>query len=187
MSPEKTTEIQNLLSNKFLFLDTTFFFDAYPNPTLFVDLLRILKASRTEIVTIPLVRLEFLKGSDLIKDFELKNKFINEIVDAVIPSDPQVIKDLEQISIIYRRDSSHLSVTDAMLAASLKRYHPNQSFLLTRNHKDFPTSLFDRKILVPIEYEKEVQVHGIYQLNVGKYNDAMVRLIDIHNRGISES
>lgn len=185
MSPEKTTEIQNLLSNKFLFLDTTFFFDAYPNPTLFVNLLRILKASQTEVVTIPLVRLEFLKGSDLIRDFELKNKFINEIVDAVIPVDPQVIKDLEQVSIVYRKDSSHLSVTDAMLAAFLKRYNP--SFLLTRNHKDFPTSLFDRKILIPIEYEKEVQVHGVYQLNVGKYNEAMVRLIDIHNRSLSSN
>ena len=61
----------------------------------------------------------------------------------------------------YSQNIGGVGIVDLVLACFLKRY--SGLYLLTRNHKDFPTRIFHRSHVFPIEHERDVKTYAFYQ------------------------
>ena len=157
------------LSNANLFFDTNTFLGALRYEKIFGDLFKKLKVQKCTFLTIPSVSFEFTRGSNSITSFNERVKFIQDYTDAIIPIERYVDK-LETLIIVLQRIAGTIHYTDFLLCACLYRFP--RSFLITENHKDIPTEIFDRKYVITIDTNEQLRNYGIYKFSKDKYNKA---------------
>lgn len=80
-----------------------------------------------------------------------------------------------ELLLAYGKNAKDVSYADYLLAKILKKYYKT-SFLLSHNHKDFPTSVFQREHVVIFHKELEVKVYGIYNFSPEKYEGQLGKL-----------
>ena len=168
------------LKNSYLLLDTCVFYDAYKYGEVFTTFFDSLKKERCVLLTIFPVVVEFSRNSDTIKEYKSRREFIKTIVGVVLPIERTLIKDVEELVLAYRNHGKHTSLTDFFLAGTLKRYRG--LFLMTRNNKDFPIEIFDRRGIICNDAGQEPQFYGIYKFSEEKHSSVLKRLLEIDEK-----
>lgn len=159
-----------------IIIDTNFLIDYFSKPELYISLVEGLREGDNVIVSIELVRCEFIRSrvKDVIK---LKSEFFTTLVENLLPIDQGVYKLVQPTIEKYGEDIEKVSLTDIYLACVLQRY--SQVLLLTRNHQDFPTKLFSRDYLINIESKKDVKTYGLYQFKKAPRGEIIAQIEEI--------
>lgn len=151
-----------LLHNKHLLLDTSFFGDYSSYPEDFGKFVNSCKKHGITFVTNVAVVTEFSRGSDTTQIYAQKTALVETIIDFVLPITPQVfLEEIPWLTEKYGQMGKVVSLTDFILAAQTKQ-HSTDLCLLTKNPKDFPTSIFSVKTHLLLELERGLQVYGVY-------------------------
>lgn len=111
-------------------------------------------------MSIDLVKTEFIRSKtrDVVRQ---KADYFAHIIEAVLPIDPEISKLIQPTIEEYSKDTDGLELTDIFLACFIKRY--KSLYLLTRNHKDFPTRIFTRSNIFSIEDDRDIRTYALYQ------------------------
>ncbi len=154
--------LKKLIANKHILLDTGVFSRAFDHYSSFEDFFRLLQDAPCSAVYFPLIEFELLRHVFIPEHRESRRKFLNTINAIGLNIHPGLFDDALRIANCYaQRKVTSPSLVDCSIAAYLKRYSSNM-FFATFNHKDFPTFLFSRVGVLPIETDKEVFTLGFY-------------------------
>lgn len=156
-------ELISSLKSKYLLLDTNIFIDAFLHPNDFSDFFNTLKENDITLVTIDLVKIEFLRGSQDDATYKFKEEYLHKITKIILPTDEIVIKNAYELLKKYREFGKTVAMADFYLGANLMRYKGNL-YLLTRNTKEFPSSIFNLKHIVNYPLSKGIFTYGIYEI-----------------------
>lgn len=121
--------------------------------------------------------LEFLRGSRSTQEYNRKKEFVESIVDNIFSIKESIEEDALKLSLLYLSPGGTTSVTDFYLAATLITLKSPNIFLMTKNHKDFPTTLFDRANTFLFHNERDVQTFCLYSINRNKYNELLEKIL----------
>ena len=146
-----------------ILLDTSVFIDAFLNPVNFGEFFNNLRAQGTILVSLDVVKIEFLKGAPAVEKYNQKKEFFDQIVETCLPTTNETFVNLYKLVQMYKEDGKSLSVTDLFLGATLMQYK-GSLFLLTKNTTDFPTSIFNLKSYINISYTKGLHTYGVYNI-----------------------
>lgn len=147
-----------------ILLDTSVFIDAFLNPVEFGKFFNNLKMQDNTLVSLDVVKIEFLKGAPNSEKYKQKEEFFNQIIDACLPTTNEMFfNHLYNLIQAYKEDGKSLSVTDLFLGATLMQYKRNL-FLLTKNTTDFPTNIFNLASYMNISYTKGLHSYGVYNV-----------------------
>ena len=104
------------------------------------------------------IKYEFIRSKtiDVVRE---KEKYFHRIIDTVLPYDAKIDELVVSTIEEYKQYMDRLSLADLVLATYLKRYRG--LFLLTRDHADFPTTVFTREHIFNIESFRE-RIYAIY-------------------------
>lgn len=147
------------LNNSTLLLDTNFFIDAFSKPKDFVGLITSLKAANVALVCSSIIKFEFTRSQNL-DVLQKKIKYFDGLVENLLPIDRQTEELISEVMSEYKDAIIGVSVADVILAAFLKRYRKLR--LLTRNHSDFPTSVFQREEIFNIRSTRDIKTYAVY-------------------------
>ena len=157
----KPPDFLSNLKSKHLLLDTCVFIDAFVSPTEFAKFFKGLKENDIIIVSIDLVKVEFIRGSREIKVFQEKRAYVDDIIDAYLPITNDIFKNMQKLVELFKEEGNTVSVVDLMLGGLLMKY-PGNLMLLTRNINDFPTNIFTIRTFFNLFKRKSIQSYGIY-------------------------
>ena len=154
------------LSHTNLFLDTNVFIGALTQPDLGNFLFKI-KSHDCELLTIPAVLTEFLRGSTNLKTYSTRTEFVENLA-GIFPTD-KLLEQMQDFTIVMNSTSSEADYTDFLLSACSYKFKCQN---LTENHKHFPLSIFERKQIITIDTGKDIRNYGFYQISERKFNKA---------------
>jgi len=144
---------------KTILVDTNFLFDVYNAKEKYATVLTEIQQAQINLVSTDLVRIEFIRSRDK-RAVEEKAIYFSEFIDTSLPMDPEVMKLIQPTIEEYGKDIDGVSPVDITLACCIKRYHG--LYLLTRNHKDFPTKIFSRDYIFSVEHNRDVKTYALY-------------------------
>ena len=162
-------EFSQKITNRLVLFDTGVIIRAFGNFDAFKSFFVFLKENECSLVYSPLIEFEFTRGAYETEHKKTRKEFLKFFSFSNIPLPTnETISDTIKIANAYsaRRINSP-SFIDCCIAAYLKNYHDNL-FLVTLNHKDFPTFLFDRVFIYPINTEKDIFTLAFYKFNINK-------------------
>lgn len=138
-SPKFFTE----LKHQYLLLDCSFFIDSTIHIDEFEMFISRCRENDITLVTLELVKAEFLKGAENSSKYDIKREFLDRSVNSILPVPPLVYtKHLPDLVKKYGEMGKGTSIVDFMLCATL-HYYQTSLFLLTKNPKDFPNTVTD--------------------------------------------
>ncbi len=151
------------LAGKHLLLDTNVFIDASNHPKEFFYFFKQCRKYKVTLVTCQPVVIEFTSGSESSKICQEKEKLISQIVsDYKLPLKPSIFeKTIPYLIERYKGFGKRVSLTDYILGALLMQYGEN-IFLLTKNPRDFPPSVFCCETHFVIKMNRALQIYGVY-------------------------
>lgn len=151
------------IKDKHILLDTNIFIDAFSYPTEFANFFDKLKGDgcNATLVTLDVVLLEFLKGSEVESKLIAKKEFINNIVEAYLPITPEHASLAQDLLKSYKIEGKDLSITDLLLGSTLYKYQ-NNICLFTRDLSDFPANIFKRISFFNLLKRRTIQTYGAY-------------------------
>jgi hypothetical protein len=148
-----------------ILLDTNFFIDLFQSRDSYTSFFDSVRKNNISLVACDLVKCEFIRTKDNEKLID-KSILFSEIVSTLLPMDKQIseliVPTLEQ----YGSDLKGVSTVDIILCCFIKRY--KGLYLLTANHKDFPTKILERSHTFCIEQSKEIKTYALYQYTTKK-------------------
>lgn len=164
-----TKEFAEKIRNKYLLFDTGVIIRAFEHFEIFEGLFSFLKQNNCAPVFFSLIEFEFIRGANTQSNKKKRDEFLEFIAMEQMSFKVDNTKDdIIAIANAYSaRKHFSASVVDCCIASFLKKYSKNL-FLVTLNHKDFPTFLFDRIFIYPVDTDKEVFPIGFYQFNEEK-------------------
>lgn len=156
--------LANKLRGKYLLVDTNFLIDASLYREIFREIINLFKENQVALITITPVIAEFLRGSANQTEYEKKLAYLELVLDQpVLPVDETTNELLlDKVIKFYRSRGSKTEMTDLFLASTLLRYTNGLTFLLTSDHKGFPTSLFDIVGMFPVQLEADLRIFCVY-------------------------
>ena len=105
------------------------------------------------------MKYEFVR-SKTIDVVRRKERYFGKLVGLILPLDAQTEGYIIGIIEEYKQYMERLPLTDLILAAYLKRYR--SLYLLTRDHLDFPTTVFDRIHIFNVESVRDIKTYAVY-------------------------
>ena len=156
------TNLLSVIRGKYLLLDTSVFIDAFNHPSEFTEFLNDLRIQEVTLLTIDLVKIEFLKGAPDDDRYKEKEALIDKIVDEILIPTPDITTNVYSLLKKYRLDGKAASITDLHLGAYLKKF-ASSLYLLTRNPSDFPLNVFKLMSVVNVSYMKGIHAYGVFQ------------------------
>jgi len=157
-----------LIKAKPLLLDTNFVIDTIIFNKESVDLIEQLRTLKCDLITTRAVLVETLGGT---KDFDYINAKIKHLellfqkpfeqivklpIEREMPDSDDVLK--------FSRQCNKFDTTDFELYLTLKKYQHTGIMLITRNHTDFTSALFDRNGYITLFSNKEIKTYGLYSV-----------------------
>ena len=149
------------LKDKRILLDTSVFIDASLHDLQFKKFFNAIRNCPADLVSLDVVRMEFLKGVPNSERYFEKELFFNEIISACLPITEAIFTHGYRLIQQYKEDGKTASVTDLLLGAALMTYKENL-LLLTKNTTDFPTNIFSLVSHINIVYRKGLHSYGLY-------------------------
>lgn len=108
------------------------------------------------------VATEFTRGSDTLEIYLEKTTLVKNVVDLLLPINPNILnQEISWLTKHYGQIGKNISLTDFILAAQTK-FHYRDLCLLTKNPKDFPTTIFSVKTHFLLQIDRGLQVYGVY-------------------------
>ncbi len=151
-------QLPDYLRNSTILLDTNFFIHSYANKEVYAEFINELKNLSVAMVSLNFVKYEFVR-SKTIDVVRQKESYFHQIVDNVLPFDYSIDELILPTIEEYKQKMEGLPLTDLIIAAHLKKYRG--LYLLTNDHSDFPTSVFDRKYIFNMEQFGD-KIYGLY-------------------------
>lgn len=151
-------QLPEYLHNSTVLLDTNFFLHAYANKEVYANFIKQLKDRGIALVSPNLVKYEFVR-SKTIDVVRQKESYFHQIIDSILPYDLSIDELIIPTIEEYKQKMEGLPLTDLIIATYLKKYRG--LYLLTNDHSDFPTSVFDRKYIFNLE-EFGDKIYGLY-------------------------
>lgn len=160
-------QLRQVLERKAVLFDTDFLSDVVKNQEQFQEFLYLIADAHATPMITELVRGEFLGGvhDETLRD--ARDKFLKELkVDPLHlnPLDKHVDDAVDVINDLCRhKERDRLGLIDAIHIALLKKYKTNL-VLVTRNLRDFPTSILRRDTVFAVDLggRQEVYAYGLY-------------------------
>lgn len=168
----QTEEFKKAIAKKFVILDANVLIKAFEKTTYFKDFFEYIRDCDCDIANFALVNFEFTRNDFFSEIIKLKEEFLIEINAHPFPYRDDLLKDALEIAKVYshnRIQKGQISLADCCIGAILKQYSKNL-FLATSNHSDFPTCLFDREYIFPIDADNEVISIAFYRFNEEKWS-----------------
>lgn len=154
-----------LPKNATILLDTNFFIDLFENRENYRPFFNSVRRNNVILVGCDLVKCEFIRTKDNEKLIG-KTVLYSEIVTNDLPMDQQISNHIVPTLEQYGVDLKGVSTVDIILCCFLKRYRI--LYLLTANHKDFPTRILNRSNIFNIQQSKEVRTYALYNYQSDK-------------------
>lgn len=165
------SELLSNLENKNLFLDTTSLVASISFEKEFSELFGKLNQGGCEFLTIPSVLFEFTRGSSSLSQFNNRSEFIYKTLGITVYPIEKHLDNFEDLIVVLQRISGRISYSDFLLCACLYKFR--EAYLITENHRDFPTSILDRKHIITIDAGgDQIRNTAIYQFSITKFNKA---------------
>lgn len=174
--------IQTLVSNpsnnlatlpkKHLLIDTNFLIDAFKYPTQFNELSTIFKAYEFTLVGIQATLIEFVKGSKSLEDHAKKVKYYKSIINSILPLEPQIHTNVDNITRVILKKGGQLSYVDCLLLGTTMKYKDSLYFL-TKDRSDIPISLFPVVATIMIETPDNNCTFCLYEYNEKEYENLL--------------
>ena len=156
------TDFLEIIKDKGLLLDTNFFIDAFLNSVEFGAFIKQLKDANVTLISLDVVKIEFLKGAVNTPKYKEKQEYFEQIIQICLPLPKNIFDNAYKLLQLYKEDGKPLSITDLLLGAALINYQTNL-FLLTKNTTDFPSNIFTLSTHINLLYRKGLHVYGVYQ------------------------
>lgn len=159
------THTESALKDRALLLDTNALLDAYRLPSEFYDLTKKLVSLGCDYTTTRTIIIEFLGGTKDEDNLKQKKKFLEVLFGTDIekifylPMNKQEL-DLNQL-LDFSRHANKFSIADFELYQTIKKYGDKVA-LISRNHKDFSTSLMERISFITLLGKAEIHTYGVY-------------------------
>lgn len=180
----RINEIQVLLSNpykdlgslpkKHILIDTNFLIDAVKYPLQFKELLQIFKRCSFTLVSLQATLIEFVKGSKSVEDYAKKVEYYKSIINTVLPLEPQIHENVDNITRVLLKKGGQLSYVDCLLLGTTMRYKSSMYFL-TRDRSDIPISIFNVVANIMIETQDNNCTFCIYEYQEKQYEDLLIK------------
>lgn len=174
MNLHKTSDIEEVLREKYVFLDNDFLSQIAADIDFFTEIQKLLHKSYQQID--PLTEFEFLNGNNL-EHRRTKSRFLSQGNFLPVIRHQEVYFKLEQNALllaeiyITQLPNVRCSYVDLMLAARLMYYY-GKTLLITGNKKDFPSYVFD--VVGVLNYEKPgdgaMKAYSMITFNANKFN-----------------
>lgn len=146
------------------------------------DFLDVREKMNMHIMTIFPVAIEFFKGSNLPSVYKTKQKFFSNLVETTLPvHNSDILENAEKLLKVYRERGKGVSVADFYLAAVLMKYKTSNTYLLTRNFKDFPASIFKREKVFIFETEYDLLTFVLYKFSENGYEKSLENYLKLPN------
>ena len=160
--------LKEKIAHKHILLDTGIFSRSFDHFDSFRPLFQLLNETNCQATYFPLIKFELLRDV-FINDNRIKRQmFVEEVTRVNLPIPPNLFDRAISFANEYTEHQvKSASLVDCCIAAYLEKYADNL-FLITLNHKDFPTFLFDRIFVLPIDTDKDVFPLGFYAFNKEK-------------------
>lgn len=165
-------DIVSRLKNSHIILDTNTFIHSIDNSD-FYNLLVELKESGCDLLTIPSVVFEFARGASSIVELNWYIDYVNNLGVGVY-SEKDMIKNDKAFLVLLqkecRKGKNGTGYTDFLLMMLLNKFShlEDRCFLMTGNHKDIPTTIFDRTEIIALEFRGEVSTQALYKNSLKK-------------------
>lgn len=157
----KAPDLLQITSKKHLLLDTNVFIDAFSNPIEFATFFNELRDNYTTLVTLDLIRVEFVKGAFDEVRIKEKEEFLDKIVATCLPSSKDISDNILKLLKRYKEDGKGVSIVDLLLGANLMKYS-SDLFLLSRDASAFQGNIFELVSYVNLVKNKSLQCYGVY-------------------------
>lgn len=149
-----------------LLVDTSLIIDISHHPAEFEPFFEQLEEVNCALVTIRDVRLEFLSKVKSTEQFKKNRDLIRRIILAYIDVETADMFNNNAFLFEFAKQSSKFSSVDFLLAKALQQ--PGLR-LITSNHSDFTTRLFDVDHVITGVFENSIRSYGVYKLSENKY------------------
>lgn len=159
------------ISHKTIILDTNALVEGYSSPIEFAVLLGELADAGCGLTTIGAVRVEFISKNRGKQELAKKLDFYREALTYPEIPNRTFEAQLNESSLQYAFgiQAQSFKAVDFMITAVLKKYS-SSCLLLTNDHHDFTTGLFDLKMIIPLMPERGCVVSfGLYEFSEEKY------------------
>jgi predicted nucleic acid-binding protein len=166
-------KLRTELEYKFILFDTNILIEASKHFESFEVLLIMLRESKCKVCYFPLIEFEFTRDAYLPTLNEERERFSRKIDGINLPIHPQVFTDALEIAKVYAHQKispKQISLVDCFIAAYMKKYS-DKLFLITKDHKDFPLSIFNRLHIFAFNAGDDVLAPAIYQFNIQKWEN----------------
>lgn len=153
------------LSNSFLFLDTNALIAALTHQE-FAELLYEIKEKGCCMLTIGPVVIEFLRGTDSVKSYNIRADFVNDLT-TVYPVE-RFLNNERDLILVMKKVCGNAEYADFLLGICLGKFAPN-AYLLTENHHHFPSALFKREYIITTDNPEQIRNYALYTVSIEKF------------------
>ena len=162
-------ELAKKLAGKHILFDTGVIIHSFQSYESFVDFFILLIKLNCHFAYFPLIEFEFIRGAYEEIHRRKRQEFLRNLSFLKLPFQGEdLINDAIRIANIYAARRNHkTSLVDCLIAAYLRKYS-RHLILVTTNHQDFPTYLFDRLFIYPIDTEKDIITLAFYKFDQAK-------------------
>jgi predicted nucleic acid-binding protein len=159
------------IENKTIFLDTNALVEGHKSPEAFAELLVELTDHGCDLTAIEAVRIEFLSDNRNKSELAKKIEFYNTALTTPEMPSKTFEQNFSDSALLYAfgRQAHAFKAVDFMIAAAMKKY-AKKVLLLTNDHNDFTTQLFDLQEILPLAQSTgRIVPFGLYSFSEEKY------------------
>lgn len=163
------------LRQRHILLDTNILISSAKYKKYFASFFQELNLNEVQSVTDYGIKFEFLRSSNTKERREAKLKYLDLILGSnrlELFVNAEIFDLAIEIANIYSRKTKgadkQFSFADCLIAAQMMKYQ-NSLYLATVDNNDFPSYLFDRKLIRTIDVGTNIFNIGIYSFNTASY------------------
>jgi hypothetical protein len=160
------------------------FYQYYNSTKSFRELFTYLNINKCQILTLPVIKFEVLRSQTL-DNYNQLNTLIDKLSKVPITSTaqkhPVITEKALDIARIYKKNNNtNVSFIDCYMIATIESIK-STTFILTENHKDFTSLLFDPVYIHPIPIQNKngalkIYTPCIYEFSRYKYKNELQKL-----------
>jgi len=174
-------ELFNRLNFTHILIDSCIWLEYYEYTEAFEPLIKYLQAVHCNILTLPIIKFEVLRSQNL-ENYQRLNTIIDDYaLNFTGYKDKTITEEALNIARIYKKNShTSASFIDCYMISIILSLQKSP-FILTENHKDFTSLLFDPIYIHPVPIQTKngtlkIYTPCIYEFNKTKYSKELAKL-----------
>jgi hypothetical protein len=174
-------ELFNKISFTHILIDSCIWLEYYAYTESFEPLIKYLQAVQCKILTLPIIKFEVLRSQNL-ENYQRLDTIIDDYTfNFTAYKDKAITEEALNIARIYKGNNhTSTSFTDCHMISIISSL-TKSPFILTENHKDFTSLLFDPIYIHPVPVQSKngalkIYTPCIYEFNRTKYKTELAKL-----------